>query len=220
MMVITLFTALFLTHSRGGFFSTLLAVIIFFGLSFLTGKMKTGKTALFLLLGLVGVVILFGFWNSGDELVDRFGRVNADKQGREAVYQILHKAILENAWLGTGYGSFEYSFRLYRDEQVDSFYDLAHNTYLENMFELGVVPALALFAAIANLAVQCLKGVWIRQRDWSFAALGFAMTVLVGTHALVDFSLQIPAVAYTYALLIGAACAQAQPRQYRLASGT
>jgi len=40
----------------------------------------------------------------------------------------------------------------------------------------------------------------------------------VGAHALVDFSLQIPAVAYTYTLLMGAALAQSLPRSQRLSS--
>jgi len=35
--------------------------------------------------------------------------------------------------------------------------------------------------------------------------------LLVGAHSLVDFSLQIPAVAFTYALIMGAAVGQAKP---------
>jgi hypothetical protein len=40
---------------------------------------------------------------------------------------------------------------------------------------------------------------------------------LIGVHSLVDFSMQVPAIPYVYALLMGVACAQsfsssAQPR--------
>ena len=35
-----------------------------------------------------------------------------------------------------------------------------------------------------------------------------AASVLVGVHAMVDFSLQLPAVALLYALIMGVACAQ------------
>ena len=40
---------------------------------------------------------------------------------------------------------------------------------------------------------------------------GVAATVLVGVHSLFDFSLQMPAIAMTYASLMGVACAQAYP---------
>ena len=127
------------------------------------------------------------------------------------VYALLEKSIVENSWLGVGYGSFEESFRLYRDETITGHYDKAHNTYLENIFELGMLPALALFLAIILPALVCVRGVWVRRRDWLYPALGVAASVLVGAHALVDFSLQIPAVALTYALIMGAAVAQSIP---------
>jgi hypothetical protein len=71
--------------------------------------------------------------------------------------------------------------------------------------------AWALFLAILWLALVCLRGVWVRRRNWIYPAIGVAATVLVGAHALVDFSLQIPAVAYTYALIMGVAVAQSLP---------
>ena len=42
------------------------------------------------------------------------------------------------------------------------------------------------------LAGLCLRGVWQRNRDVIFPALGFAATVLVASHAFVDFSLRFP----------------------------
>jgi len=56
----------------------------------------------------------------------------------------------------------------------------------------------------------CMRGVWVRRRHWIYPALGVAATALVGIHALVDFSLQIPAVAYLYALMMGGAVAQSK----------
>ncbi|MCK5872974.1 MAG: O-antigen ligase family protein, partial [Methylococcales bacterium] len=141
-----------------------------------------------------------------------------EREARLNVYKILGNAISENYWLGTGYGGFEKSFRLYRDKTVKGHYTAAHNSYLENIFELGILQAFALFSAIFFIAIRCLQGIWKRQRNWIFPAIGFSATVLVGTHALVDFSLQIPAIAYTYALLMGAAFAQSLPKQQRLPS--
>jgi O-antigen ligase len=87
-------------------------------------------------------------------------------------------------------------------------YDRAHNTWLENGFELGIPASLALFAALLGIALTCWRGVQRRHRDWVYPAAGVGASVLVGVHALVDFSLQIPAVAMLYALVMGIACAQ------------
>ena len=71
-----------------------------------------------------------------------------------------------------------------------------------------IFAAALLFACIGWLALMCLRGLRTRGRDWVYPATGLAATALVATHALVDFSLQIPATAVTYAALMGAACAQ------------
>lgn len=215
LMCMTMCTALFLTHSRGGFLSTMLAIGVFFLSLYLSGRLKNGKAMVGLVLMMM--LIALSFWSSSDKLLERLDRISLDERGgRMSVFAILERAISENLWLGVGYGSFAQSFRLYRDETVAGYYTAAHNTYLENLFELGLLPAAALFLSIAWLGFGCLRGVWRRQRNWHYPAIGFAATVLVGTHALVDFSLQIPAVAYTFALLLGAGYAQALPRHWRL----
>jgi hypothetical protein len=66
------------------------------------------------------------------------------------------------------------------------------------------------------LALTCLKGVRRRHRDWAFPAIGVAASVLVGVHALLDFSLQIPAVAILYAGIMGIGCAQASSSREQL----
>ena len=87
-------------------------------------------------------------------------------------------------------------------------WDYAHHTYLETIFELGFPAAIALFYCFFKMAWICLKGVFIRRKDWIYSATGLAATCLIAAHAFVDFSMQIPAVVYTYCLLMGVACAQ------------
>ena len=210
LLIITITTALFLTQSRGGFLSTALAVLVFFIVLLLSRKIKN-NVAVMLLLGIISLVSWGVFERSGDKLIDRLDSISPDKEGRLSVYEVLSKANAENSWLGVGYGSFEKSFCLYRDETIVGHYDKAHNTYLENIFELGLLQASALFVALLLIALICLRGVWARHRNWIYPAIGFSASLLVGTHALVDFSLQIPAVAYTYALIMGASVAQSLP---------
>jgi len=210
LLIIVIMTALFLTKSRGGFLSAALAVLTFFIILLASRKIKN-NAAVTLLLVVISLVSWGVLARSGDKLIDRLDATNPDSELRRLVFAILSKANAENSWLGVGYGSFERSFRLYRDETITGFYDKAHNTYLENIFELGLLQASALFIAIFLSALICLRGVWVRRRHWIYPAIGFSASVLVGTHALVDFSLQIPAIAYTYALMMGAAVGQSVP---------
>jgi O-antigen ligase len=210
LVMITVISALLMSQSRGGFMSTVLAIIVFLIVLLLSRKTQHTKGLLVLTL-LISGLAWFVMAQSVDRLMDRFDALSIESEGRAMVYALLEKSIVENRWLGVGYGSFEESFRLYRDETITGHYDKAHNTYLENIFELGMLPALALFLAIILPALVCVRGVWVRRRDWLYPALGVATSVLVGAHALVDFSLQIPAVALTYALIMGAAVAQSIP---------
>jgi O-antigen ligase len=210
LLVFTIISALLLSQSRGGFLSTCLAIMVLLIILLVSRKINQKSALLFL-----AVIIIAVSWlvlaQSVDHLMDRFDTINVEHDGRLMVYALLEKATADNRWLGVGYGSFAESFSLYRDESITGFYDKAHNTYLENIFELGLLPAVSLFLAIAWTAFVCVRGVWVRRRDWLYPALGVAASVLVGAHALVDFSLQIPAVAFTYALIMGAAVAQSIP---------
>lgn len=208
-------TALILSHSRGGFLSTLAAT----GALLAVLNVNRQSRHIPVLLGLCGacVVALTVFLSGGEDIIDRLDRLSLETETRDEVYRLTLGAIADNPWLGFGYGTFEEGFRLYKDGSVAALrYDKAHNTYLENMFELGVPAALMLFAAIFLLAWRCFRGVFQRRRQWSYPAAGFAASVLVAVHSFTDFSLQIPAVAMTYALLLGTACAQALPSRARL----
>ena len=128
--------------------------------------------------------------------------------GRIAVYENTLEAINENPWTGFGYGAFEEAYRLYRHDEIRAFFHKTHNTYLENLFGLGVPAASALFFSMLGIAMTVLFGIIRRRRDWIYPAIGFAVTIQVAIHSLVDFSLQISAVAITYAAIMGIATAQ------------
>jgi hypothetical protein len=205
-IILLMVTALVLTHSRGGFVATLAAIAVLLWL--LDSHSVVKKTsARVIVLAALGVSIL-AFYLSSEVLLDRINRTDITNEDRVVVFENVRLGIAENPALGFGYGTFADSFRLYDRIASPVHFDRAHNTWLENLFELGVPAALALFAAIAGLALTCLKGVRRRHRDWAFPAAGVAATVLVAVHALVDFSLQIPAVAILYACIMGVACAQ------------
>ena len=198
--------ALLLTHSRGGTISTLLALaaaafVILRAPSF-RGAWRTP-----LVVATVLVVCLVGI-AGGAGLLARFETTSVTADGRGTVYLETMQAIKEHPIFGTGLGTFEFVYPAYQTPDISAFYDLAHDDYLENTLELGIPAALAFFAALGLLAGRCLLGAFQRRRDGIYPAIAFSATVLVGFHAVVDFSLQIPAVAVTYAALLGMGVAQ------------
>ncbi len=104
-------------------------------------------------------------------------------------------------------GSFEQTFPMFADDKTGN-YRKTHNDWLEMMFELGVPVAVLWLAVLGELAVRCLAGFFRRKRDHIYPVVGFSACILVGLHSLVDFSLQIPAVAITFAVLLGVGVAQ------------
>jgi O-antigen ligase len=91
--------------------------------------------------------------------------------------------------------------------------DKAHNDYLEFAAGLGLPAAIAWWTAWTLLIADCLRGVFRRRRNRQFVILAVGASVLVAVHSAFDFSLQIPAVAFFYAALIGIGLAQSRSTQ-------
>lgn len=198
--------ALILTHSRGGFLASLAAVGTLLWL--LDRRARGNRSGSRLLMVTALLVAGIAFWLTSEVLLDRIDRTDITTEERLAAYATTARAIGDNPVLGFGYGTFADSYRLYDQDASPVHYYHAHSTWLENAFELGLPAALCLFLAFSGLVLTCIRGVFRRHRDWVFPAAGVAASVLVGVHAAVDFSLQLPAVAMLYALVMGVACAQ------------
>lgn len=205
--------ALVLTHSRGGFTAALAGTVVLLLLLDRRGRRGrlTSRVTVVAALAVVGLA----FYLTSEVLLDRIDRTDITTEERLAVFEDVNRGIADNPVLGYGYGTFADSFRLYNQVGTAVHYDRAHNTWLENAFELGLPAALALYLAIAGLAWLCLRGVGRRHRDWVYPATAVAATVLVGVHALVDFSLQLPAVAVLFACILGVGCTQSRPTSGR-----
>lgn len=205
-VILLLSTALILTHSRGGFISTLLAGTVLIYCFNYRNRIRSGRSLI--AIGLATGMAIIAFWLTSEVLLKRIDQTTLDDNKRFIAYEVISDSTRDNAILGFGYGTFADSFRLYRTDAILGYLDRAHNTYLENAFELGWPAALVLFAVIALLFLICIRGLRQRGRDWIYPATGISATVLVAIHAYFDFSLQMPAVAMTYACILGVASAQ------------
>jgi O-antigen ligase len=204
--IIVIGGALLLTHSRGGAISTLIALTV---VSLLISRAPSfrGAWRTPLVVATILVVCLVGV-AGGAGLLARFETTAIAADGRATVYVETMQAIKEHPIFGTGLGTFQFVYPTYQTPDITAFYDLAHDDYLENTLDLGIPAALLFFASLALLAVQCMKGVFGRRRDAIYPGIALAATLLVGAHAVVDFSLQIPAVAAIYAAILGVGVAQ------------
>jgi O-antigen ligase len=205
-VLLLLVTALVLTHSRAGFAAALAGTVVLFLLLDRRASSKSNRARIVVITALA--VAGIAFYMTSEALLDRINRTDITTEERLAVYANINRAIGDNPALGFGYGAFSDSFLLYDQNESPVRYDRAHNTWLENAFELGVPAALVLYLALGGLVWTCWRGMQRRHRDWVYPATGVAASVLVGLHAMLDFSLQLPAVAILYACIMGVACAQ------------
>jgi hypothetical protein len=63
--------------------------------------------------------------------------------------------------------------------------------------------------SVGWLGLSGLRAFRSRRSAWIYGWAAACATLLVGTHAALDFSLQIPAVAIVYAVMLGVGCGQA-----------
>jgi O-antigen ligase len=204
--VIVTASALLLSNSRGGLVAATAGLIALFLVTW-TARRRAGGYANWLA-GAVAVAGVAFVAFSGGRVMDRLGDTAAKGDVRLRLYELSLAALDNDAWRGTGYGTFADTFQTYRTADIEQPVLRAHNTYLDNAVELGVPAAAALVLAVAWLAVLCLAGARRRNRDTIYPRIGVAASVLVGLHATMDFTLEVPAVAATFCLLLGCAVAQ------------
>jgi O-antigen ligase len=214
---LTILAALLGTVSRGGVLST--AVGLFAVLALTMTRRRRGRGDQVEAIAFVAAAIAIAFAFYGDRFVGRIVASSLEDASRLSVYAIVVHAIMDAPLLGFGYGTFADVFPMYRDQSIPTsgVWDLAHNTYLEVWLGLGLAAGTALMAAIGVLALKCLAGAVNRQRDSIAPVVATAATLLVGVHALVDFSLQMEAVTLTFMALLGAGVAQSQSSRVAVA---
>jgi O-antigen ligase len=101
---------------------------------------------------------------------------------------------------------------MFRDQSVGTAgkWQLAHNTYLEVFQGLGLLFGSMLLGSIVLLVWRCVKGVTRRQMNETLPCMAASVAFMLGVHALVDFSLQMQAIAITFMALLGAGVAQSE----------
>lgn len=218
--VLLLGVVLLLTVSRAGVFVSLLMLGVYLAVAsglYTRGaglRMKIATLGLFI----AGGLALFAF--SGDKLDKRLS-LNITEDARAAAFPQIIEGIKDKPLLGHGAGSFEDVFAAYRPADLPVYFDRAHNDYLEIAFTLGVPAALALFGAFLAVCWKLKRALYYTQAYREHLLVILVIAGQLGLHSLVDFSLQMPAVAYTFLaiLSVGLVIADKSVKQGKKISG-
>jgi O-antigen ligase len=208
--VLTSLVAVFLTGSLGAFIATgfglfVLAVLLF-------GSRHSSPSGQRIAIYVGVTVVAAAFLAFGDLVAGKIAQRGLSDASRLAIYKITLVSILDSPFLGYGYGTFMDVFPMFRDRSVavDGVWEQAHNTYLEIFQGLGLIFGSTLVVSVALFVLKCLKGATTRQESVTVPVVATSAALLVGVHTLVDFSLQIQAVALTFMAILGAGVAQSE----------
>lgn len=200
--IVILFTGVMLSLSRAGILSLFCGLISVW----LLGRRRS---LVWPIIATVVVVALLSVQGDG-QIVSRFVSMAIyGGDSRADIYRLTIDAISMRPWTGWGLGSFQAVYTLLQPLNLSGLsFDKAHNTYLELMLDLGIPVGLVLPAIVLWIVIRCMLGLRTRAKDREIPGLAVSSSILVGVHALFDFSLQIPAVALVYATLLGVGWAQ------------
>ncbi len=196
---------LIVTVSRGSWFATAIALLVFFAILLFHHAHRL--PALVLLVAIILGGMYFGPRNVF--FTSRIKDLSADKAGvtGDGRYGIWHAAVKlwhENIWWGIGPAHFNYRFGKYRPELVQASPDRVHNDYLNTLTDWGVVGTVLVLAAWVILFV-CVFWTWrfiVKSQntlgDHRSSKLALVLVASIGLlaillHSTVDFNMHIPA---------------------------
>ncbi len=212
-------TALLMTASRGGILATLVGFAALLVLAAIRRSSAAGGgSARFASLIGIAILLVTVFQMSGARFADRLAVSGLLEQERLVVFETTLQAIKDNALLGSGYGTFQDIYPLYRNEEPYSrlVWDKAHNDYLELILGLGIPAALVFLLSLSLVFSVVVRGYFRRHRNAIYPGIAVAGIVVLAVHALADFSVQIQAVAMAYAMIVGVGAAQSHSRSASL----
>jgi O-antigen ligase len=207
-MLFVCLAAMFMTGSRAGVVLSLLALMLAFTLYFRRDLPRRTGVATALLACAAIALVLLQFMGAGVNA--RFDAQGVADGGRFSTYLATLRMIEDHPWLGTGLGTFAWSYPAYRPSDVSLWgvWDRAHNTLLEIASDMGVpIVALVVLGWIVALCILA-RAALTQTGNRTVVMAALSVSVLVLLHSLVDFPLQITGFAIVVFALVGAGLAQ------------
>ena len=192
---------LILTQSRLGMFVGLSACGLLV-LLLLGGRMSRYQMLHLLLLLAVAAAAFFAL--QALAWVNRVGDIHGSLYERLSIYEQIATLWRKGILFGIGTGNFEIVFPLVNTDPIlaKKVWTKAHSTYLALYIEQGVLGLIAHIYAFGAVIVILLRDWW--QRKSGVTGLGLAIVFAIAAHSVFDFSMEIPGVAASVAVMLGA----------------
>lgn len=204
--VVVMGLAVVFSMSRMGLFSLAVGLIVFF---MLVGKRHALKVRAAILAAVVAAILLASAWLGMHPVLREFSLLTEEKVGRLEAWKMTTRIAGDYPVLGTGLGTYGYISGNYQTVGAGTGrWEQAHNDYLNLLSDTGVVGfaiAMAFVAAWYVCVLRLLGAKDLRTYQRSTAAACLAGVTALVVHSVADFSLQIPANAFYFALLMGLA---------------
>jgi len=202
--LLVLCVTLLATGSRMGIAAAVLGVLTIVGLVLVkTGvrPLRVAGIGIICLIALMGLAVVLA---GGTPAVDRLVFSLVDSKQRLELYVQTIELIRQRPFLGYGLDSFPAAFEMVHQPSLrsDRTWAFPHNTYLTWLADYGVVLASVCFGVVCLAFGQLLRAFRLREQAYLPASIAVAVCVLVGFHALGDFSMEIAANVYVFVTLV------------------
>ncbi len=200
--IILIFTSMiFVSGSRGGFILYLLSLSLFV-LFYLIKNSSHIFTYIFYVLFLIFFFMIANLLSS--YTASRFLQFGLIDEKRVSLYNVSWNIIQDHALYGTGYGSFQVIFPLYRNDSFywEAHYDKAHNTLLELMVELGIPATFLLLLCVFIPFIRVVKKLLKTTRNSTLFILVTVTSIFIFLQSLIYFHIQIQAIAFFYLTIL------------------
>jgi hypothetical protein len=211
-------TCLILTVSRGASTATLCGCAIFLIWEMFARDWRSIERRNIVYGAAIAGAILVLAW-SGDILLGRYADSVKDwVDQRQLIYSVHWDAFLATPWFGYGLGTFDEVNKLL--ETSNNYFVLwnvraAHNAYLQWLEEAGIFGSIPMFACLGWIIARTALGSRNRRRMTTWLRACVAASIVVLIHSWSDFSLEIPAIAMLWSVLLGSAYALAFSRRHK-----
>jgi hypothetical protein len=187
------------TASRGGAIVLVGSLIMAGGILTMAHWQKPWLTKARVLLGMA-VVVGGGALLGWQTLAPRMEQLHEGYEGREGLYLAGRYMAQDNAWLGTGPGTFSTMYQLYRHSETDDWLAQMHNDWLETLITFGWLGATPVFLTLLLVLAHWFGGGGIYGNKYFVMLLWVALGGCL-VHACFDFPFQIHSVLTLFLVL-------------------
>jgi O-antigen ligase len=165
---------------------------------------QVGRTVVIgIAIGAVIVLIAGGAMLNKLSLVVQGGQFD-----RTIIWRSSLQAAQASPWLGWGLGNYADIYAAYQPDEIRQPNARAHSTPIQLYVETGVLGTVpGMLMPLIPFGV-CLWGAWTRRRHRHLLVAAVAVPAIAMLHTTVDFSLEIPAIAFITAAFLGMGWAQ------------